>query len=399
MNPSGQDSGGRDPSRQTDPGDLQAQLLEAARRALAQGALRNNTLEGRGAGGISRGTHTEASERARPHDGSVAVGQEQSQRQRPASAVNRQEPQVAGAPRAAHARHGINIPPALASQIPSTIMFQQVVQAPHLLQVGDLSRLIAASQMVSLSQSQLQQRYQSAGVPAPLDNRILAARQSDMTSLRSLASNYVQALVQAEPLAALGASVPLAPSAGAETAPVFPAPVPFVPTPLGNTMTPSFSAWTIPTCATSQRAITSSDGSTTAATSRKAKQAPKSSDGSATASRPKKKRRYSHENFPEKLHRLILEAKTDGKDHIVRFTEDGKQFQILHTRSFELEILPRYFRHNKIDSFKRLLHMYGFSRTQGTWNEGTFEHAKFRREQPELCKEIHRIEAVYGSLY
>ena len=80
----------------------------------------------------------------------------------------------------------------------------------------------------------------------------------------------------------------------------------------------------------------------------------------------KRKRKYTHESFPEKLHRLILEAKQDEKEHIVCFSEDGSKFQILSTAGFEAEILPKYFRHNKITSFKRLLHMYGFRRIQGT---------------------------------
>jgi hypothetical protein len=117
----------------------------------------------------------------------------------------------------------------------------------------------------------------------------------------------------------------------------------------------------------------------------------------AEQSSTKKKRRYNHEGFPQKLHRLILEAHAENNEHIVKFTEDGKQFQIVDTVSFE-GILPRYFRHGKISSFKRLLHMYGFQRTQGTWNEGTFAHALFRRDRPELCKEMSRIERVNRAM-
>ena len=81
---------------------------------------------------------------------------------------------------------------------------------------------------------------------------------------------------------------------------------------------------------------------------------------------PKKRRKYRHEAFPQKLHRLIREAMAEGKSHICRFTDDGTQFQVRDTEAFRAEILPRYFRHGRIDSFKRLLHMYGFRRIQGT---------------------------------
>ena len=148
--------------------------------------------------------------------------------------------------------------------------------------------------------------------------------------------------------------------------------------------------------------------------------------------RPKKtKRKYTHESFPEKLHRLIREAEQDGQENIVRFCDDGSKFQILSTSGFEGQILSKYFRHNKITSFKRLLHMYGFRRIQGTyvfvlfpgacvlfvfarrrkssflqhrfcfssWNAGTFEHEKFHRDYPDLCKTMNRVERGFGSYY
>lgn len=107
----------------------------------------------------------------------------------------------------------------------------------------------------------------------------------------------------------------------------------------------------------------------------------------------RKKRKYDHESFPEKLHRLLREASEEGHDDIVRFTPDGGQFEVLHTRNFELEILPRYFRHNKANSFKRMLRMYNFRRVQGTWLQGTFEHPLFHRNFPELCKQMQRNES------
>mmetsp|Transcript_14480 Transcript_14480/g.27569 ORF Transcript_14480/g.27569 Transcript_14480/m.27569 type:complete len:412 (-) Transcript_14480:26-1261(-) len=110
----------------------------------------------------------------------------------------------------------------------------------------------------------------------------------------------------------------------------------------------------------------------------------------------RRKRKYTHESFPEKLHRLIREAKQNGKDNIVRFSDDGSKFQILSTAGFEGQILSNYFRHNKITSFKRLLHLYGFRRIQGTWNAGTFEHEKFHRDYPDLCRTIERVERGFG---
>lgn len=113
---------------------------------------------------------------------------------------------------------------------------------------------------------------------------------------------------------------------------------------------------------------------------------------------PRKRRRYNLEAFPQKLHRLITEAAANNIDSIVRFTEDGTMFQILNAKEFK-KLLPEYFRHSNISSFKRLLRMYGFKRVQGTWSEGTFWHPKFRRDEPDECKEIERVERGYGALY
>ena len=104
------------------------------------------------------------------------------------------------------------------------------------------------------------------------------------------------------------------------------------------------------------------------------------------------KRKYTHESFPSRLHRLLREANERGHDHICRFTSDGTKFQILHTKSFEDQVLPRYFRHGSIDSFKRLLRMYSWQRVEGTWMQGTFEHPMFRRDAPELCLHMERKE-------
>eukprot|EP00977_Amphora_coffeiformis_P001360 scaffold286_cov169-Amphora_coffeaeformis.AAC.4 len=87
---------------------------------------------------------------------------------------------------------------------------------------------------------------------------------------------------------------------------------------------------------------------------------------SAEAPAPKKRRRYNMEAFPQKLHRIITEAAANNNESIIRFTEDGTMFQILNADEFE-KLLPGYFRHNSIASFKRLLHMYDFKRVQGTW--------------------------------
>lgn len=89
-------------------------------------------------------------------------------------------------------------------------------------------------------------------------------------------------------------------------------------------------------------------------------------ESAAAAAPSKRKRKYNHESFPQKLHRLIMDAAENGSQHIVHFTDNGTKFKILSAEGFE-KILPKYFRHKKISSFSRMLHLYDFKRVQGTW--------------------------------
>ena len=105
----------------------------------------------------------------------------------------------------------------------------------------------------------------------------------------------------------------------------------------------------------------------------------------------RKKRAYHHESFPIKLYRLLRESEEAGKTDIISFTEDGKQFCVHKPTEFEAEILPHYFRHNQLSSFRRLLNMYGFARLQEGAEGGTFRHPSFIKGKPELCKDLDRV--------
>lgn len=105
----------------------------------------------------------------------------------------------------------------------------------------------------------------------------------------------------------------------------------------------------------------------------------------------KTRRRYSHESFPEKLHRLIQEAVDGGKDHIVAWIPDGHGFEIHSLKAFENEIIPAYFRHQKLASFRRQLSMYGFRRDCAKQEARRYVHEMFHRDYPERCKEVKRL--------
>lgn len=63
------------------------------------------------------------------------------------------------------------------------------------------------------------------------------------------------------------------------------------------------------------------------------------------------------ESFPTRLYRMLLEIEAQGKDDIISFTGEGNAVQIHRPDAF-VEILPDYFRHRNVASFKRQLSMY-----------------------------------------
>ena len=107
----------------------------------------------------------------------------------------------------------------------------------------------------------------------------------------------------------------------------------------------------------------------------------------------KKRRRYSHESFPEKLHRILQETSRigDTRERIISWTQDGSGFEIHNIKAFEAEIIPVYFRHRRLTSFRRQLSMYGFRRGISKQNTGCYAHELFHRDYPERCKEIKRL--------
>jgi len=110
------------------------------------------------------------------------------------------------------------------------------------------------------------------------------------------------------------------------------------------------------------------------------------------------RRAYRHESFPQRLYRIIEEAADNGQDDIIRFSNDGLAVHILRPAVFAQDIIPLYFRHNKMSSFKRMLRMYGFVRVSEGPNNGAYAHDLFRRGHPELCERILRLSEIEGPL-
>lgn len=102
------------------------------------------------------------------------------------------------------------------------------------------------------------------------------------------------------------------------------------------------------------------------------------------------RRRYRHESFPQKLYRILSEAEQTGSQDVISFNAAGTAFKIHRPVEFT-QTLQEFFRHSRLESFKRQLSMYGFHRISAGPEEDYFAHPLFVRGRPELCQSIKRV--------
>ena len=95
--------------------------------------------------------------------------------------------------------------------------------------------------------------------------------------------------------------------------------------------------------------------------------------------------------FPEKLFDLIECAEKDGMENVISFDEKGEYFRVHDSKRFLREWVPRYFRIQRMSSFKRQLSMYDFRRIAEGEKEGWYIHKHFQKGRPELLSKIERL--------
>lgn len=96
------------------------------------------------------------------------------------------------------------------------------------------------------------------------------------------------------------------------------------------------------------------------------------------------------EPFPEKLHRLLQETEAAGLSDVISFVLNGRAFIIHKPERFFKEIVPRYFRHKRLSSFKRQLNLYGFELITSGAARGAYAHQMFVKGRPDLCVNMRR---------
>lgn len=116
----------------------------------------------------------------------------------------------------------------------------------------------------------------------------------------------------------------------------------------------------------------------------------------ATPEQPKKpevhviKRR--NVGVPKFLRFLFQILEVEDPD-IITWSHEGTAFQIIQPEELASQILPRYFKHNKVSSFQRQLNYFGFKKwTKTQTNICTFSHPFFLRADKDRMKLIKRKE-------
>ena len=98
--------------------------------------------------------------------------------------------------------------------------------------------------------------------------------------------------------------------------------------------------------------------------------------------------------FPMKLHQVLQYATVSNMEKIIRWNENGTAFLLLNQDEFMEHIASHFFPNQKrYRSFERLLNLWGFERQISfARNVSCWANPHFRRDRPELCKYMVRIE-------
>jgi len=103
------------------------------------------------------------------------------------------------------------------------------------------------------------------------------------------------------------------------------------------------------------------------------------------------------EPFPEKLHRMLTDTENDGLANIVSFFPHGRAFAVHNMDRFVKDIMPKYFKQTKWNSFARQLNLYGFVRITSGPDEGGYYHELFLKGRLSLVHHMRRVGVPQGE--
>jgi len=110
----------------------------------------------------------------------------------------------------------------------------------------------------------------------------------------------------------------------------------------------------------------------------------------STVTAPSRRRKP---NFAEKLHTVLNDQECR---HAIAWLPSGRSFCITDQDEFVKNILPKYFREAKFESFSRRLKRWGFRKVYTTGlSQIIFSHDLFRNGRPDLCKIMNGREKIF----
>lgn len=101
--------------------------------------------------------------------------------------------------------------------------------------------------------------------------------------------------------------------------------------------------------------------------------------------------------FPEKLHSMLKEMEEQGRTDVVSFYSHGRAFGVHDPDRFVEEIMPKYFKMGKWNSFARQLNLYGFVRVTSGPDAGGYYHELFLKGRPNLAQHMRRVGVPQGT--
>ncbi|KAK1944525.1 Heat stress transcription factor A-8 [Phytophthora citrophthora] len=94
--------------------------------------------------------------------------------------------------------------------------------------------------------------------------------------------------------------------------------------------------------------------------------------------------------------RSLRKMLENESEEILRWTPDGRAFEILEMDRMMNEVLPKYFKHRKYTSFQRQLNYFSFKKwTKSKAVVCTFSNDCFLRDRPDLSWRITRKKSVH----
>lgn len=82
---------------------------------------------------------------------------------------------------------------------------------------------------------------------------------------------------------------------------------------------------------------------------------------------------------------------------IICWNDSGTSFLVKNVTELCEDVLPVYFKHSNYASFVRQLNMYDFHKVREGLCDNAFKHPLFRRDKPELLKDIRRKTAEHNG--